>query len=88
LDDVTYNYTKNGFQESTTAGKAIKVKVDGMNISFEDGLGNGNKVTLSASGDIKGTLGIGKEDTSIKVNYDTTLSKEKPMVEYLEDKEL
>ena len=66
LDDVTYNYTKNGFQESTTAGKAIKVKVDGMNISFEDGLGNGNKVTLSASGDIKGTLGIGKEDTSIK----------------------
>ncbi len=55
LGEITYNYTKNGFQESTTADKAIKVNVDGTGrLYFEDGLGNGNKVEISsASGDIE-----------------------------------
>ncbi|MDE7003330.1 MAG: flagellar filament capping protein FliD [Oscillospiraceae bacterium] len=50
LSEVTYNYTKNGFQESTTADKAVKVTVneDGR-ITFSDGLGNGNTVKISSS---------------------------------------
>lgn len=50
LSEVTYNYTKNGFQESTTADKAVKVTVneDGR-ITFSDGLDNGNTVKISSS---------------------------------------
>ena len=90
LKDITYNYTKNGFQETTTADKAIKVKVDGMNISFEDGLGNGNKVSISnVSGNIEETLGIGKGDQKISLTYDTELTKkDQETSEYLEGKEL
>ena len=89
LKDITYNYTKNGFKETTTADQAIKVKVDGMKISFEDGLGNGNKVSVGAtSGDIGKTLGIGKTDTEIELNYDTKFVEDKPTSEYLADKEL
>ena len=49
LSEVTYNYTKNGFQESTTADKAVKVTVneDGR-ITFSDGLDNGNTVKISS----------------------------------------
>ncbi|MBD5133608.1 MAG: flagellar filament capping protein FliD [Clostridiales bacterium] len=89
LSEVTYSYTKNGFQETTTADKAIKVKVDGMNISFEDGLGNGNTVSISSvSGDIKDTLGIKAEDQQISLDYDTVLTKQVTTSEYLKDKEL
>ncbi len=89
LKDITYNYTKNGFKETTTADQAIKVKVDGMKISFEDGLGNGNKVSVGAtSGDIGKTLGIGKTDTEIELNYDTKFVEDKATSEYLADKEL
>ena len=50
LSEVKYTYTKNGFQESTTADKAIKVTAneDGR-ITFSDGLGNGNTVKISGS---------------------------------------
>lgn len=54
LSEITYNYTKNGFKETTTADKAIKVTAnpDGR-LSFTDGLGNGNTVKISsASGEI------------------------------------
>lgn len=88
LSEVTYNYTKNGFNESTTADKAIKVEVndDGV-ISFSDGLGSGNKVSISsASGAIKDTLRIGKDAGSIKV--DKKLTKEMSMQDFLSDKSL
>lgn len=89
LKDITYNYTKNGFQETTTADQAIKVKVDGMNISFEDGLGNGNKVSISnVSGNIGETLGVGKGDQRISLTYDTKLTEDQDTSEYLEGKEL
>ncbi len=55
LSEITYNYTKNGFQETTTADKAIKVEADPFGrLTFTDGLGNGNEVKISSSsGDIK-----------------------------------
>ncbi|MDE6259509.1 MAG: flagellar filament capping protein FliD [Oscillospiraceae bacterium] len=59
LSEITYSYTKNGFQETTTADKAIKVtaNADGR-ITFSDGLGNGNSVKISSSsGKIKAYAG-------------------------------
>ena len=55
LSEITYNYTKNGFQETTTADKAIKVEADPFGrLTFTDGLGNGNEVKISSSSaDIK-----------------------------------
>lgn len=55
LSEITYNYTKNGVQETTTADKAIKVETDPFGrLTFTDGLGNGNTVKISSSsGDIK-----------------------------------
>ena len=49
LSEVNYTYTKNGVQETTTADKAIKVKVENGQIKFSDGLGNGNSVKISSS---------------------------------------
>ena len=84
LGEITYNYTKNGFQESTTADKAIKVKADGMSITFEDGLGNGNKVSIAgASESIADTLGIKKGDDEITLTDDTELSKPIDTIKYL-----
>ena len=84
LSEVTYNYTKNGFQETTTADKAIKLELDATGrITFSDGLGSGNTVKISSStgkiGDLAGknvltSPGKLTEDTSVK--------------EYLADKEL
>ena len=50
LGEITYSYTKNGVNESTTADKAIKVTAnpDGR-LTFTDGLGNGNTVKISSS---------------------------------------
>lgn len=55
LSEITYNYTKNGVQETTTADKAIKVETDPFGrLTFKDGLGNGNTVKISSSsGDIE-----------------------------------
>ena len=89
LADVTYSYTKNGFQETTTADKAVKAVYKAGQITFEDVLGNGNKVSVgSVSGRMKNTLGIGSGDTSISVNYDTAWSSETSTADYLKDKEL
>ena len=89
LADVTYTYTKNGFQETTTADKAVKAVYKDGKISFEDVLGTGNKVSIGGvSGDIEDTLGISAGDTSISVNYDTKWSSSKTTAEYLEGKEL
>ena len=92
LGEITYTYTKNGFQETTTADKAVKVTANlfGGGLSFADGLGNGNKVSISSvSGDIEDTLGIKKGDTSIgALNYDTALTKQVSTSDYLADKEL
>ena len=92
LSEITYSYTKNGFQETTTADKAVKVTADlfGGGLSFADGLGNGNKVSISSvSGDIKDTLGIEKGDTRIEaMSYDTSLTKQVKTSDYLADKEL
>jgi len=84
LSEITYNYTKNGFQETTTADKAIKVNVDATGvISFEDGLGNGNSVKISSSsGEIDKYAG----DTVIR--FGDELTKLTKVTEYLEDKEL
>ena len=64
LGDISYTYSKNGYQENTTAGRAIVAYAnsDGT-ISFRDGLGNGNKITISsASGKFKNYFGIGNDD--------------------------
>jgi len=84
LSEITYNYTKNGFQETTTADKAIKVNVDATGvISFEDGLGNGNSVKISSSsGEIDKYAG----DTVIR--FGDKLTADTPVKDYLEDKEL
>ncbi len=89
LADVTYTYTKNGFQETTTADKAVQAVYMGGEIVFKDVLGNGNKVSIGGvSGDMEDTLGISAGDTSISVNYDTKWSSSKTTAEYLEGKEL
>ncbi len=89
LDDITYSYTKNGVQETTTAGKAIKVEADPIfgSISFSDGLGEGNTVKINyVSGDIEDTLGVKTGDTSLRAWQ--SLSKEVDTKDYLADKEL
>ena len=89
LSEVTYSYTKNGVQETTTADKAINVSVENGEIKFSDGLGNGNKITISGgSGSIIKTLGISQDDTSIKVGSGTKLAKEVNTVDYLSGKTL
>ena len=89
LADVTYTYTKNGFQETPTADKAVQAVYMGGEIVFKDVLGNGNKVSIGGvSGDMEDTLGISAGDTSISVNYDTKWSSSKTTAEYLEGKEL
>ena len=83
LSEVTYSYTKNGFQETTTADKAIKVtaNADGR-LTFSDGLGNGNTVKISsASGNIKAYAG---ENV---LTADNNLSSKKSVYEYLGGKQ-
>ncbi len=79
LSEITYNYTKNGFQETTTADKAIKVEADAFGrLTFKDGLGNGNEVKISSSsGDIKKYAG---EHVLTAPN---NLTKATPAYEYL-----
>lgn len=90
LGEVTYNYTKNGFAESTTADKAIKVSVDANgNISFADGLGNGNKVTISgASGNIKNAFDLNGRDNQVLTGANRTLTRNTETYNYLSNKEL
>ena len=92
LSEITYNYTKNGFAESTTAGEAIKASVKDGKIVFEDGLGNGNSVNISyIDGKLKSSLGVsaGKDTTSISVNYDMpNFTSPVSTAEYLSGKEL
>ena len=79
LGEITYNYTKNGFKESTTADKAIKVDVDPFGrITFKDGLGNGNRVSISSS---SGAIGkIAGENVIAGVSG---LTEKKAAYEYL-----
>ena len=79
LSEVKYTYTKNGFQESTTADKAIKVTAneDGR-ITFSDGLGNGNTVKISgSSGEMK------KYASENVLSNPGDLTKKVPAYEYL-----
>lgn len=88
LGEITYSYTKNGFQETTTADKAVRAVYENGKISFKDMLNNGNKVTVgSASGSMKDTLGISAEDATISTSG-ATWSSPKSTAEYLEGKEL
>ena len=89
LGEITYNYTKNGVKETTTADKAIKVEVSSGKITFSDGLGNGNSVKISsASGDIKSKFGLsGSEHESINVG-NAALTKSVSTESYLKDKDL
>lgn len=83
LSEITYSYTKNGFQETTTADKAVKVtaNADGR-LTFTDGLGNGNTVKISSSsGEIEKYAG----ENSLKV--DNNLTKQVPTYEYLAGKQ-
>lgn len=84
LSEITYNYTKNGVQESTTADKAVKVtaNADGR-LTFTDGLGNGNTVKISSSsGEIKKYAG---ENV---LTVDSNLTKNVKAYNYLSDKTL
>lgn len=86
LGEITYNYTKNGFQESTTADKAIKVEVDPItqSISFKDGLGTGNKVSISdVSGKFDGIPGADKGSSSIRFAGIDGLTEKVSTSEYL-----
>lgn len=70
LSEISYSYTKNGVQETTTADKAVKVtaNADGR-LTFTDGLGNGNTVKISgSSGKIKGYA----SENSLKVDNQLT----------------
>lgn len=92
LEDINYTYTQNGNPESVKASDAVKAVVgnDGK-ITFQDGLGKGNKIYISsATGDLKTNLGIspGKDTTSINTTYDTKLNKTLTTAEYLKDKSL
>ncbi len=84
LSEITYTYTKNGFQETTTADKAIKLEVNETGrIVFSDGLGNGNTVKISSSS--------GEIDKYAGENVITSpgaLTKDMKTHQYLADKEL
>ena len=83
LSEITYTYTKNGFQETTTADKAIKIGTEMGRIYFEDGLGNGNTVKISSStGEIKKYAG---ENVLVSPG---ALAKDTTAHQYLADKEL
>lgn len=89
LSEITYTYTKNGFQETTTADKAVQAVYENGEISFKDMLNTGNKVSVGGvSGSMKGTLGISTGDTVISAGDDTNWASTKPTREYLEGKEL
>ncbi|MCM1149588.1 MAG: flagellar filament capping protein FliD [Butyricicoccus sp.] len=91
LGEITYNYTKNGFSESTTADKAIKVNVDNSGkITFSDAFGSGNSVSVgTVTGDLAKTLGVKSGDREIKVTYDTpAFSNEVKTSDYISGKEL
>ena len=79
LGEITYTYTKNGFNESTTADKAIKVtaNADGR-ITFTDGLGNGNTVKISSS---SGNMEKYAGENVLTCPKD--LTEKKPTYEYL-----
>jgi len=84
LSEITYNYTKNGVNESTTADKAIQVTAnpDGR-LTFTDGLGNGNTVKISSSsGKIKAYAG---ENV---LSVDSHLTQSVKTYNYLSDKTL
>ena len=83
LGEITYSYTKNGFQETTTADKAIKVGSEMGRLYFEDGLGNGNAVKISSS---SGKIGdLAGENVLVSPGDLTT---DTPLKEYLTDKTL
>ena len=88
LSKISYSYTKNGFTETTTADKVVKVDASSGVISFSDGLGMGNNVTISsATGRIKDELNITGSDTkALEVN--SSLMTKTPAAEYLKGKEL
>ena len=88
LSKISYSYTKNGFTETTTADKVIKVDASSGVISFSDGLGMGNNVTISsATGRIKDELNITGTDTkALEVN--SSLMTKTTAAEYLKGKEL
>lgn len=86
LGEITYSYTKNGFQETTTADKAIKVEVDPVTrtIGFTDGLGTGNKVSIAdVSGKFDDIPGADKGSSSIRFAGIDSLTEKKPTYEYL-----
>ncbi|MFG6352354.1 MAG: flagellar filament capping protein FliD [Oscillospiraceae bacterium] len=90
LGEISYNYTKNGVKETTTADKAVKVtaNADGR-IVFSDGLGNGNKVTISsAAGDIKDKFGLTEKENDVIAVGTSALTKQIGTKDYLSDKEL
>ncbi len=93
LSEVTYSYTKNGFNETTTADRAVKAVANGDGtITFTDGLGNGNNISItSSSGKIKDKFGLGNEDDgdkTIKVGNAALADHDVKTYSYLADKTL
>ncbi|MBD5118144.1 MAG: flagellar filament capping protein FliD [Clostridiales bacterium] len=86
LSEVTYSYTKNGFQETTTADKAIKAvaNADGRIVFQENELKTGNNITISsASGKIKDAFGLDGDDVKVIPVGNFDLSKKVSTYEYL-----
>ncbi len=84
LGEITYTYTKNGFQETTTADKAVKVTAyeDGR-LGFTDALGNGNTVKISSSsGEIEK---YASENVLVSPG---PLTKDMDTLDYISNKEL
>lgn len=84
LSEITYSYTKNGVKETTTADKVVKVEADGISnaIKFSDGMGDGNKVTISyVSGKFEDLSGAEKGSTQIRLGK--PLTEQVSTLEYL-----
>ena len=84
LSEITYSYTKNGVKETTTADKVVKVEADGISnaIKFSNGMGDGNKVTISyVSGKFEDLSGAEKGSTQIRLGK--PLTEQVSTLEYL-----
>ncbi len=80
--------TSNGIEKANELVK-VELSSDGKTIQFSDKKGNGNDVTISASGDIKSTLGIeGSDSKSLTVEDPSKLFTSKSLAETLSGQEI
>lgn len=87
LSEVNVN-TSNGPEKANELVK-VELSSDGKTIQFSDKKGNGNDVTIRASGDIKSALGIeGSDSKSLTVEDPSKLVTSKSLAETLSEQEM